>query len=694
MKFYLDRIEMGIQSPRKNSNYIGLLFLLIWLLSFSESASASVTAGSLYNHFQNPPAKFLPVVYWFWNGEISQQGIREQLELIKHSGTVRGVVIMAWEGLRLDYLSEDWFQKVSYACSVAKQLGLKVWLYDEIRWPSGYAGGKVLEMKPELYARCLAREEHRRSGSDSLSLSIPPTTVAVVVAKIADQDRLDGSSLTDMTSHCQQDKFVWYAPEGNWSVNIFYQDSCQFQPTFLGEKYVDLLNPELARTFINITHEQYFQRMPEFFGNVIEAIITDEPGFYCNLKLFNLNPETIPYTPLLFSKYIEKNGYDLKPFLPALWCDIGEKTIAIRTDFYEFIAWLFQQSYLKPLQDWCGQHNIALNIQPAHEETMKHSTIMQGDYFKVMAYSDLYGGDEVYNWDKSAITPLLITSAAHAAGKRDAYCETFAAYGWDLSLEKMKAITDWLFVRGVNQLQLSAFYYAMNDGSWRMEVPPSLFIQNTLWQYLPKFTDYIRRLSLVLSSSQPITKIAIIRPNNTVRARLSLLDETLADEIDQRFIQLSNELFNRQVYFLYLDEETLIQQTALHSASDVPYLQLVDGDEQHRFELLILPDAEVLHESSYERIRQFFQNGGAVLAFGERLNYLKTDKGMVQQFYASGLAAEKKYYGDWIYNDVDSLAALIHQRIVPDVIVSPSSPQIHYIHTTGVNEDFFFVAKI
>ena len=58
-----------------------------------------------------------------------------------------------------------------------------------------------------------------------------------------------------------------------------------FKPNFLDVGYVDLLEENVVKKFIEVTHDEYYKRLPEYFGNVIKAIITDEPGLYCNLKI-------------------------------------------------------------------------------------------------------------------------------------------------------------------------------------------------------------------------------------------------------------------------------------------------------------------------------------------------------------------------------------------------------------------------
>ncbi len=55
------------------------------------------------------------------------------------------------KGLITEYLSDEWFELVAYSMEKAKEMGLKVWLYDENVCPSGFAGGHVFNEMPESY---------------------------------------------------------------------------------------------------------------------------------------------------------------------------------------------------------------------------------------------------------------------------------------------------------------------------------------------------------------------------------------------------------------------------------------------------------------------------------------------------------------------------------------------------------------
>ena len=54
-------------------------------------------------------------------------------------------------GLITEYLSDEWFELYKYAVEKGKELGMKVWIYDENSYPSGFAGGHVPDQMPESF---------------------------------------------------------------------------------------------------------------------------------------------------------------------------------------------------------------------------------------------------------------------------------------------------------------------------------------------------------------------------------------------------------------------------------------------------------------------------------------------------------------------------------------------------------------
>ena len=85
-----------------------------------------------------------PVPFWSWNDKLEPDELRRQIGAMQDAG-MGGFFMHARGGLETEYLREDWFRAVEASVDEAKKRGMQAWCYDENGWPSGFAGGKLLE---------------------------------------------------------------------------------------------------------------------------------------------------------------------------------------------------------------------------------------------------------------------------------------------------------------------------------------------------------------------------------------------------------------------------------------------------------------------------------------------------------------------------------------------------------------------
>lgn len=83
-----------------------------------------------------------PSVFWFLNGKLEAAEIRRQLTMMREKGFDE-VIPHARYGLETAFLSEDWFNVYDVIVEEAALHGMRIWIYDELNWPSGTGGGKV-----------------------------------------------------------------------------------------------------------------------------------------------------------------------------------------------------------------------------------------------------------------------------------------------------------------------------------------------------------------------------------------------------------------------------------------------------------------------------------------------------------------------------------------------------------------------
>ena len=94
--------------------------------------------------FKNPGVEHRAKPFWSWNGELTTEELMRQIDVMEDMG-FGGFFMHSRTGLQTEYLGEDWFRLTNECADEAKKRGLEAWLYDEDRWPSGIAGGRVTQ---------------------------------------------------------------------------------------------------------------------------------------------------------------------------------------------------------------------------------------------------------------------------------------------------------------------------------------------------------------------------------------------------------------------------------------------------------------------------------------------------------------------------------------------------------------------
>lgn len=100
--------------------------------------------NNLENLFQSPSAAYRGKPFWSWNGKLEKDELLRQIQIFKEMG-MGGYFCHSRIGLVTEYLGKEWFELINACADKGQSLGLETWLYDEDRWPSGIAGGKVTQ---------------------------------------------------------------------------------------------------------------------------------------------------------------------------------------------------------------------------------------------------------------------------------------------------------------------------------------------------------------------------------------------------------------------------------------------------------------------------------------------------------------------------------------------------------------------
>lgn len=446
--------------------------------------------SNLVKKFRTPADRYTPFPFWFWNDRLTTGEIKRQMDDFYAKG-IRGFVLhprIGWPD-DLIYLGDEFFEYVRFAVGYAEQLGMKVILYDEGMYPSGSCNGKVVADHPEyaskgLYVVKAADFTERVDRYQKIVLAFDWSEGKVRVTQAGDYFLVHEDSMGTIRGvHYGEDDGEIAAPRST-----------------------DLLDSQAIRYFISLTHERYYQELATYFGKTVLGFFTDEPDILGR----NHHAEMLPFNDELATRLME-HGWHLEQ-LPLLFLPNDQKE-SLNQAFQQLVTAQLETSYYGPISHWCQTHGIFLTGHPhdAHDIGLLH-------HFQIP------GQDVVWRWiapekdlgvkGYEAVTAKCAADAARHARRSRNLNEVFGCCGpagnqWAFTVSDMKWYLDWLFIRGCNLIVPHAFFYSI-AGKRQDERAPDVGPHNLWWPYFGQLSDFIKRMSFMMSDQVNTTNIAII----------------------------------------------------------------------------------------------------------------------------------------------------------------------------------------
>jgi hypothetical protein len=590
--------------------------------------------------FQTPPAAFRAAPLWSWNARLKPDELRRQIEELARGGC-GGFFMHPRPGLETPFLSPEWFEAVRLCVAEAARHGMAAWIYDECSYPSGFAGGLVPERYPELRAKALTCHV-AGPGDPPPPLPRPGEGehVATFIARpspgrpgvLRDYRRLDPG---------QSPAGVEPAPD---EVQLVFAWRFMAPQTWFNDSaYVDTLDPQTARAFLEVAYEPYAAAAGEHLGRTIPGAFSDEPHF----RPFATGTGEVfswPWTPRLpeafaaFSREAGASG-DLIGRLPELAFDLEETSAssdppaALRYRFWGTVARLFYEAFCRPIGEWCARHGLVWTGHCWEHELGPRFTgsLMLPLAAMQMPGIDLLGPDrplgklpglEVQRQAGHAQMVKVASSIAHQLGRPRVLSETYGGGGWDLSLEGQKRMAEWQAVLGVNFLNPHLVHYSLR-GYRKRDHPPSFLDLDPWWPEFPILQTYLARLHYALAQGRYRAELAVVHPiTSTWLSRPAPLRSLPAGveaaglasstdpEADRRLAKtldsLAKDLLAAQWGFDFLDEP-LVPELARAEGQ-----QLVAGEM--RYDALVIPPCHNLASATVALVEALLAAGCPVYA--------------------------------------------------------------------------------
>ncbi len=557
--------------------------------------------------YQNPTSEYRATPFWAWNCKLNKDVLTQQIEAFKEMG-YGGFHMHSRSGLATEYLGEEFMDMVKTCRDKAKQEGMLAWIYDEDRWPSGFAGGYVTKTmkyrqkklhfteKPEkFFPRDVATEKGLAFLIGVYDITLDENGYLKSYTMIGENDKAKGMKRYAFVEPTAVDEDKDYAGWHN------------------GGTPVDAMSDEAVQKFVDITYETYKKHVGESFGDTIPAIFTDEPqiGFKQFLPFArSTSLVMLPWTTDFTDTYKAKYGEDIAEKIPELFLDLpnGEVSTA-RYRYHEHSCERFTESTAKKCCTWCEKNGIALTGHMMWEQSLESQTRAVGEAMRAYEWFQIPGMDLLCDRVELS-TAKQVQSAVHQFNKEAMLTELYGVTNWDFDFRGHKFQGDWQAALGATVRAPHLAWMSMK-GSAKRDYPATFNYQVPWYKEYKYVEDHFARLNTVLSRGKAVVNVGVIHPIESYWLYFGPADTSseIRTSLDKNFANLTHWLADGIIDYDFISESMLPSQCkGVSDKLNVGHMN---------YSTILVPGCKTIRRSTFNLLKEFSDKGGKLIFAGE-----------------------------------------------------------------------------
>jgi hypothetical protein len=613
----------------------------------------------LQRGFQRPPDDVRPWVYWVWmDGNLSKEGITSDLEAMRSAG-IGGVLIMEVNvGVpqgSVKFMSPAWRECFTHVVVEGERLGIQVtllagpgwtgsggpWVTPEqsmqhlvtrsrrVRGPAHFADtlGRPARL-PAFFGDGLLPSELEKAKNefyrDVAVLAYPTPAVPDTIAEIDEKAfyvrspysswrgtrpflpslpvypaPLPGSVINpdrvmDISAHLDgEGRLQWDVPPGDWTI-------MRLGRTTTGANSRPAPVPGLGLECDKLDTAALNAHFENFVGTLLRDIGPRAGTGTGGLKRIHMDSWEMGsqnWTPALRREFQRRRGYDFQPYLPTLsGAVVGSRGISERFlwDFRQTINEMMLEYHASHLKELGRRHGLSMSIEPYDMTPVSDMSL--GSLADVPQCEFwLYG----FN---TSFSVMEATSIAHTCGRPVVAAEAFTSSDeehWQAHPGSMKALGDWAFCAGVNQIAFHRYQHQ----PW-LDLQPGMTMgpygvhwerTQTWWDMVPAYHQYLSRCQYLLRQGLPVADVCYLVPEGApqvFRPPSSATRGGPPDRLGYNFDGCAPDVF--------------LERMGVKDGK----LFLPDGME---YRVLVLPERETMTPAMATKVKQLVEGGATVI---------------------------------------------------------------------------------
>lgn len=653
-------------------NFAKYTIILLLLISLQSAAQTSLPAGypdrspslDVLPGFMNPPNGYGEVPFYWWQGDtLTRERLLWQLDQLKGKGIPSlqinyshqdsgGISYGSSNPSKPALFTAEWWTLFKWFAVEAQKRGMTVSLSDyTLGIGQGFAMDEAIKQNPELNGSMLNGSSQILTGAGNLK--IHENLLTLTAFKTAADSSFIIDTRKNLLSRVKNGNLSYNFGNETWTVISVYSE--KLIPSY------DPMHPQSGKAYNHYFFGKFDKALPDKNSGALNFFFSDELNFRVGGNLWN------KYFATEFKK---RKGYDIVPFLDALYVNIGAITPKIKLDYNDVIVGLSEENFFKPVYKWHQDRGLIFGCDHGGRG---RDVAEFGDYFRTQRWNQGPGSDQP-RLSKDIIKAKVAASIAHLYNRPRVWLEGFHSSGWGTSSADLTDAIFANYVAGYNLLSFHGLYYSTQGGWWEW-APPCNHSRMPYWQQIDPLMDCIQRLSYLLSQGYHNCDVAILYPTEPVVAGMD------GEKSVKIAFETGEQLYNKGIDFDFIDFESLAR-------SEVKNQELnVSGE---KYKVLIVPSMKAIRSTSLKKMAEFKKGGGIIVNIGDKPE--ATEKTGVNDAAMNKLVADLFSKSENLFQceDAKNISLAISGKYVPNFkILSDLKERPYVMHRVIGKRDVY-----
>jgi hypothetical protein len=541
--------------------------------------------------FINPPKGYGEVPFYWWQGDtLTRERILWQLDQLTNKGISSlqinyshrdsgGLIYGLSNPSKPALFSEAWWDLFKWFAAEAGKRDMTVSLSDyTLGVGQGFAMDEALKEIPALNGSLLKCSKYFFTGR--VNSKMPENLLTLNAYRIRSDSSIIIETRKDLLPIVKAGNLDWNFGKNVWKIICVFSE--KVIPSY------DPMNPLSGKAYNNYFFGKFEKALPDKNAGRLDFFFSDELNFRLSGNLWN---------SIFAEEFKKRKGYDIIPFLDALFDSSDPKAPKIRLDYNDVIVSLSEENFFESVFRWHEDRGLVFGCD--HGGRGRDLTEF-GDYFRTQKWNQGPGSDQP-RLSKDIIKAKVASSISHLYKRPRVWLEGFHSSGWGTSSADVTDAVLANYVAGYNLLSFHGLYYSTMGGWWEW-APPDNHFRMPYWNQIDPLMNGIQRLSYLLSQGYHNCDVAIMYPTEPA---VTEMDGEKSADIAFRTGEL---LYDRGIDFDFIDFESLAR-------SEVKNGELNVSDE--RYKVLIVPSMRAIRYASLKKIEEFRNAGGIIVNIGD-----------------------------------------------------------------------------